>query len=554
MHRELHVRAARRDADGSRGRERGLAEPLVGRVVERLLRRDRPRVAGVDAHRVEVLDRADDDRVAGARRTITSSSCSCQPARYSSTSTCPTGLAARPCATAARSSSGVCAMPPPRAAERERRPHDRRHREVDVGARRDDRARHLEPGGPDGLAEALAVLGAADRLRGRRRSARRRAARARRARLSAVWPPSVGRIASGRSRSITSATVPGVERLEVGRVGPLGVGHDRRRVRVHEHDAVALAPEHAARLRAGVVELARLADADRPGAEDQDRAKVGALRHAAASSSKKGRASSGPGAASGWNWTLAKPSPARPSQVPSFSDTCETSSSAMDGEAVVLDGDEHAAGGEVADGVVGAAVAERELERLVPEREPEQLVAEADPEHAAPARAARGSSRPGRRARPGRRGRSRRARRAAAPRGSRRRPTSAARRTPRPRRRRDGVGIERFEPRSTTTTRGPAPTAYGSSVPTARSSGRPSIGGSASARAWSSSTDRRRRARSGAAVRVADPLHERARVDAGERDHAAARGARPRTPGRASRITTPSHCTRSDSMRASSTP
>jgi hypothetical protein len=55
----------------------------------------------------------------------------------------------------------------------------------------------------------------------------------------------------------------GVERLEVGRVGPLGVGHDRRRIRVDEDDAVALAPQHTARLRTGVVELARLPDADR---------------------------------------------------------------------------------------------------------------------------------------------------------------------------------------------------------------------------------------------------------------------------------------------------
>ena len=64
MHRELDVRAAGRDADRARGRERRLAQLLVERVGERLLRRDRPRVAGVDAHRVEVLDRADDDGVA----------------------------------------------------------------------------------------------------------------------------------------------------------------------------------------------------------------------------------------------------------------------------------------------------------------------------------------------------------------------------------------------------------------------------------------------------------------------------------------------------------
>ncbi len=63
--RELHVRAARRDADRARARERGLAQALVLGVGQRLLRRHRPRVAGVHAHRIEVLDRADDDAVAG---------------------------------------------------------------------------------------------------------------------------------------------------------------------------------------------------------------------------------------------------------------------------------------------------------------------------------------------------------------------------------------------------------------------------------------------------------------------------------------------------------
>src|SRR5256885_5704749 len=45
-----------------------------------------------------------------------------------------------------------------------------------------------------------------------------------------------------------------------GRIRPLGVGHDRRRVRVHEHDAVALRTQHATGLCAGVVELGGLPD------------------------------------------------------------------------------------------------------------------------------------------------------------------------------------------------------------------------------------------------------------------------------------------------------
>src|SRR5205807_4775642 len=59
----------------------------------------------------------------------------------------------------------------------------------------------------------------------------------------------------------------------------LRVGHDRGRVRVDQHDVVALLEQHLARLHARVVELRRLADDDRPGAEDQDLAEVATPRH-----------------------------------------------------------------------------------------------------------------------------------------------------------------------------------------------------------------------------------------------------------------------------------
>ena len=72
--------------------------------------------------------------------------------------------------------------------------------------------------------------------------------------------------------------LPG-DRLDVGDVGHLRVGHDRRRVAVDEDDPVALLAQRLAGLGAGVVELAGLADDDRAGADDQDAAEVGALRH-----------------------------------------------------------------------------------------------------------------------------------------------------------------------------------------------------------------------------------------------------------------------------------
>jgi hypothetical protein len=60
------------------------------------------------------------------------------------------------------------------------------------------------------------------------------------------------------------------ERLDVGAVGQLGIGHDGGRVRIDQHHLVALLLEGLAGLRAGVVELGRLADDDRAGADHQD--------------------------------------------------------------------------------------------------------------------------------------------------------------------------------------------------------------------------------------------------------------------------------------------
>ena len=71
----------------------------------------------------------------------------------------------------------------------------------------------------------------------------------------------------------------GRDRLDIGGVGDVGVGHDRGRVRVHQHDAIALFFQGLAGLSAGIVELAGLTDDDRARADDQDRLYVFALGH-----------------------------------------------------------------------------------------------------------------------------------------------------------------------------------------------------------------------------------------------------------------------------------
>ena len=330
---ELDVGAPGRDSDRPGAREGGLAEALVLGVGKRLLRRDRPRVARVDAHGVEVLDRADDDAVPG--RVGHDLELVLLPAAEEALDE---DLADRARGEAVRGRRPQLVArvrdPAARSAERERGPDDRRQGEsVRLGRGGDDDAlRDLQARGGRGLAEDEAILGAADRV----------GVGADQLDAEPVEDAGVdeldgdvqrGLAAERRQESVGPLALDdrgdglGVERLEVGRVGPLGVGHDRRGVRVDEDDAEALAAEHAARLSTGVVELARLADPDRAGSDDQDRAKVRAFRHESAIVSKKGRPSSGPGAASGWNWTLAKSSPARPSTVPSLSETCVTSAS-----------------------------------------------------------------------------------------------------------------------------------------------------------------------------------------------------------------------------------
>ncbi len=71
------------------------------------------------------------------------------------------------------------------------------------------------------------------------------------------------------------------DRLDVGSVGEVGIGHDRRRIGIDQHDPVALFLQRLAGLGAGIVELAGLADDDRTGTDDQDRVDVRPFRHVA---------------------------------------------------------------------------------------------------------------------------------------------------------------------------------------------------------------------------------------------------------------------------------
>ncbi len=69
------------------------------------------------------------------------------------------------------------------------------------------------------------------------------------------------------------------DRLDIGGVCHLRIGHDRRRVGVHQDHPVPLGPQCLAGLGTGIVKLAGLADDDRASADDEDGADVVAARH-----------------------------------------------------------------------------------------------------------------------------------------------------------------------------------------------------------------------------------------------------------------------------------
>ena len=56
----------------------------------------------------------------------------------------------------------------------------------------------------------------------------------------------------------------GRDRLDIGPVRHVGIGHDGGGIGVDEDDPVALRAQRLAGLRPGIIELARLADDDRP--------------------------------------------------------------------------------------------------------------------------------------------------------------------------------------------------------------------------------------------------------------------------------------------------
>jgi hypothetical protein len=84
----------------------------------------------------------------------------------------------------------------------------------------------------------------------------------------------------------------GRDRLHIGGIRQIGIGHDRGGIGVDQDDPIALTFKRLHRLGAGIIELTGLTDDDRSCANDQDRGNICSLGHVGGSA----------GATAKWGW------------------------------------------------------------------------------------------------------------------------------------------------------------------------------------------------------------------------------------------------------------
>jgi hypothetical protein len=289
IHRELDVAAARFDADLADDRDRGIAHLLVLAVGERERGRDGDRVARVHAHWIDVLDRAHDHHVVGV--IAHDFELVLLPAKQAALDEhLARGRQVEPAAHDVLVLLAIVRDAASGAAERERRANDRgeahhgNERDRVIPGTRDAAGRDALPDAPHRIREELAILGepngaciGADQLhavslehaavRERERDVERRLSPHRG--QQRIRPLALDHLLHHVRR----------HRLHVRPIGELGIRHDRGRIRVHEHDRVALFAQRLRRLRARVIELGPLADHDRARAYEQDLLYVSATRH-----------------------------------------------------------------------------------------------------------------------------------------------------------------------------------------------------------------------------------------------------------------------------------
>ena len=289
IHGELHVGAARVHADLAQNRDGGIAHALVFLVGERQGRRHRDGIARMHAHRIEVLDGADNDAIVLV------------VADHFHLELFPTDhrlfdqhlFGGRGLESAGHDRFELFTVvgdTAAGAAHRERRTDDDRIAVLGGdGVRlfetaRDLRFRTLEADLAHRVPEQLAVFGHVDG--GARGGDELHAvlleyAFAHEVECGVECCLATHRGQQGVGLFLLDDPRDGlpVDRLDVDGIRHLRVRHDRGGIGVHQDDAVALLAERLARLGAGVIELTGLPDNDGAGADDQDALDVSSFGH-----------------------------------------------------------------------------------------------------------------------------------------------------------------------------------------------------------------------------------------------------------------------------------
>ncbi len=312
--RELHIAAAGIDADAAQARDGGIAHPLVFSVGECQRRSHGDTVAGMHAHRIDVLDGADDDAV--VRAVANHLHLELLPAEHAFLDQhlvrgrgveAPLHDAVELLAVIGDAAAGA---PQGEAGPDHRgQPDSGQGRAGFLQGVSDGAARAFQADLAHCIAELLAILGALDHLG------------AGADQLHAVF---LQHAVGGKLEGGIEGCLPahrrqqrirflagddafekiGRDRLDIGGVRQTGIGHDGGGVGVHQDGAEAFLAQRLAGLGAGIIELASLTDDDRARADDENGVDVGAAAHYRGSIIATNRwnrcpASLGPGLASG---------------------------------------------------------------------------------------------------------------------------------------------------------------------------------------------------------------------------------------------------------------
>ena len=281
--RELHVAAAL-DAQRPDDLERAVAERLVLGVGERLRGCDDDRVAGVDAHRVEVLYVADRDAgVVGVPHHLVLQLLPAEERAFNQDlgdgRRSEAGRDERAISLRRVRDTAACATERVGGTDH-RGQADLLDGRLGIRPRLDDRRGWCRlADGIKQVAETLAVLGELDRLDGRSDQSD----------IVFIQHPCLGEgdreveaglAAQGGQQSFRALAIDDAledidgQRLDVNHVGNAVVGHDRRRIGVDEDGADALLAHGLAGLRTGVIELGSLPDHNRTAADDEHRGRL----------------------------------------------------------------------------------------------------------------------------------------------------------------------------------------------------------------------------------------------------------------------------------------